>query len=444
MALSLKTSRRSFLAGAATSLALTKFGRAKSIDFDTAIIGAGSAGLSAARALTKQGHSVIVLEAADRIGGRAYTESTTFGLPFDHGCSWITGSADLAFASMAKESGFTLKNHMSASEKFFVEGQKASRSQSSAYDSAWGRLNAALAKAGKAGLDIAASEVVPQNMKYSGVCETWIGPLDWAVDFSDLSVMDNWNSEDAEINYMIKEGYGTLVQQLGQGLAVELNAPVTAIDWSDAGVKLETPLGQIRAKTCLITTTPAVLNSGAIRFTPKLPLWKEEAIDNLPMGMLAKVALQFDGERFGLRRNSWLTYSVPNEMPAEACYFLSFPFDFDLMVGFVGGKFGWDLTAAGQQTAIDFALGELEKIFGHKVRSHFVKGYVTEWGSNPLTLGAYAAAKPGHHDARNLLAMPLNDRLFFAGDTTSVPYSSLCGGAFLTGIRAAEEIRTVL
>ncbi len=160
------------------------------------------------------------------------------------------------------------------------------------------------------------------------------------------------------------------------------------------------------------TTSPGVLNSGAIEFSPNLPDSKQQAIENLPMGLLAKIALEFDGERFGLSSNQFLSYAVPDQMPAEAAYFLNFPFDTNLMIGFVGGKFGWDLTSKGQDQAIDFALGELEKLFGSKVRSHFVRGLVTDWGTNPLTLGAYAAAKPGNHSARTELAKPIADRLF--------------------------------
>ena len=112
---------------------------------------------------------------------------------------------------------------------------------------------------------------------------------------------------------------------MGADLPVRLATPATEIDWGGDGVAVETPAGTIRARACIVTVSTGVLQAGSIRFAPALPGWKQDAIDNLPMGLLAKVALRFDGERFGLGANQWLTYRVPEETPTEACYFLTFP-----------------------------------------------------------------------------------------------------------------------
>jgi monoamine oxidase len=158
------------------------------------------------------------------------------------------------------------------------------------------------------------------------------------------------------------------------------------------------------------------------------------------MGLLAKVALQFNTERFGLAPNQWLTYWVPNSMPAEACYFLTFPFGFDLMIGFIGGRFGWQLSAEGTDAAVEFAVGEVVKIFGSKARDHFVKGHLTSWANNPWTYGAYAAATPGHHNARAELGRPIGNRVFFAGEAVAAPHYQLCGGAYLSGDAVARDV----
>ncbi|MEQ9487602.1 MAG: NAD(P)/FAD-dependent oxidoreductase [Alphaproteobacteria bacterium] len=439
-----RLSRRSVLTGMAALTALPGWAHSAPTNPDVVIVGAGSAGLSAARALIAKGVTVTVLEAAGRIGGRAYTESDTFGVPFDHGCSWLMGPGDLDYVRMAKEWDYTLHNHRSPGEALFVGNRRATSAESRKINAAYPAIENAAYAAGAKGLDVPAASVIPEDLDYAGIAQTWTGPMDWGVDYADLSTMDIYSYGEIGANYLIKEGYGTLVAQMGKDIPVQLNTPVTEIDWSGDGVSVRTNAGTIRAKACIVTVSPGVLNAGKIKFTPTLPAWKLQAAENVPMGLLAKITLQFDGERFGLSPNDFLTYAVPNEMPAEACYFLTYPFSFDYMVGFVGGSFGWDISAKGTDVAVDFALGELKKVLGNDVQKHFVKGHLTDWAENPLTLGAYASAKPGHFDARADLGKPVGDRIFFAGDSVAVPYVSLCGGAYISGQSTAETVaRTI-
>ncbi len=436
--------RRAVISGLAATTTLPIWACSPPKNPDVVVIGAGSAGLAAARSLIAQGKTVVVVEGAGRIGGRAYTESSTLGVPLDQGCSWVEGPKDLAYVKMANDWNYTLHNHKHAGEVFYVGDRRATRSERSLNDSAWMQIEAIIEKTGRAGKDVPAASVIPKDLKYSGVAQTWIGPMDWGVDLVDLSTMDHFNYGDIGSNYLIKEGYGTLVAQMGAGLPVQLNTPATRIDWSGSGVAVETPAGTIRAKACIVTVSTGVLSAGSIRFTPELPQWKQRAIGNLPMGLLAKVTLQFDGERFGFSPNKWLSYNVPNEMPAEACYFLTFPHDFNHMIGFVGGSFGWELSAAGTDEAVDFALGELTKMVGSRVRKHFVKGHLTKWGENPWTLGTYAAALPGSHKNRNDLAKPIAERIFFAGEAVAMPYVALCGGAYMSGEAVAKDVAATI
>jgi monoamine oxidase len=437
-------SRRSFLSGLLATAALPAWAQSIPSNPDVVVIGAGSAGLSAARALIAEGKSVVVVEGAGRIGGRAYTESDTFGIPYDHGCSWVMGATDLPYTTMAKAWNFNLLNHESAGRALFVGDRRATAAERQKSHRAWSQIENALSRAGQNGLDVPASSVIPADLDFAGIPQTWLGPMDWAVDFEDLSTMDLWEYGDIGSEYMIKEGYGTLVARMGSGLPVKLNTPATRIDWSGNGVSVETPAGTIRAKACIVTVSTGVLGAGSIEFSPALPGWKRQAIDKLPMGLLAKVTLQFDGEQFGLLPNDWLTYWVPKEMPAEACFFLTWPFGFNIMVGFIGGVFGWRLSAAGSDAAVDFALGEVVKMVGGKARDHFIKGHLTGWAENPWTEGAYAAAAPGHFGARADLAKPLGDRLFFAGEAVAVPYMQLCSGAYTSGETVARDVARIV
>lgn len=435
-----RLSRRSFLGGLLATSSLPLWAQSVPTNPDVVIIGAGSAGLSAARTLISAGVSVVVVEADHRVGGRAFTESRTFGVPIDHGCSWVTGGSYLPYVDMAEEWGFDLLGHRGVGESVYVDGKPATSAELRKYDQAWGRISRAINGAAQDGHDVAASSVIPADLDFAGLPQTWIGPMDWGVDFSDLSTMDYYQFGNTVYNYMIKQGYGALVTQMGSGVPVRLGVAATGINWGKDGVAVETSNGTIKARVCIVTVSSGVLNAGSIKFTPELPEWKQEAISHLPMGLLAKIFLQFDGERFGLRANRWLSYWVPNDMPAEACYFLTWPFQFDLMVGFFGGQFGWDLSAEGEPAAIDFALNELVKILGSDVRKHFVKGFLTRWDSHPFVRGAYSAARPGHYDARIHLARSIHQRLYFAGEATSPNYPALCGGAYITGETAAREV----
>lgn len=440
-------SRRTVLTGAMAVASLPTWAQAIPTNPDVVIIGAGSAGIAAARTLLIQGKSVIVVEGAARIGGRAYTESDTFGVPFDHGCFNVMGPSNFAYLEEAKSAGFEVHNMKNAGEAVFVNDQRATGRERAEYYSAWGEINRALSKAGAANLDISAAEAMPDNinsMKFSGLCQTWIGAMDFAVDFDDLAVQDWWNFAETPTQNIVKQGYGTLVARMGKNLPIKLNTPATRVDWSGEGVSVETPNGTIQAKACIVTTSLGVLRAGSIKFTPELPVWKKEAIGNMRMGLLAKITLQFDGERFGFANNHWLSYLVTNEMPAEACYFLTWPFGFDIMVGFVGGQFGWELSSAGPDAAINFALGEVVKMVGSDARKHFVKGHLTGWADNPWTYGAYAAAIPGYYNARAELARSVADRVFFAGEAVSKGYIQLCSGAYMSGESVANDVASII
>ncbi|MEM9141269.1 MAG: NAD(P)/FAD-dependent oxidoreductase [Pseudomonadota bacterium] len=410
-------------------------------DPDVVIVGAGAAGIGAAHRLIAEGKSVAVVEAADRIGGRAKTDTETFGFPYDQGCAWMQGPDDLPWLKIAQDNGFSLRDASNLSGQFRIDGATAPSAERQKYYRTWEKFYAALDDAD----DVSAASVVPQDAPYAGVVQSWMGPMDHGVDLTDLSTGDyNSYTEDYAVNYLVKEGLGTLVAMHGAGLPVALNTAVTAIDWTGGGVKVETTGGTIRAKAVIITVSVGVLASGAIRFTPDLPVAKQEAVADVPMGLLVRIPLHFGGERFGLSKNSFLTYAVPNEMPADACYFLNFPHGQDITIGFVGGSLGWDLSRAGEDAAIDFALGEFAAQMGSDAKQHFTKGHMSDWALNPLTQGAYSAAKPGRHAARNTLAEPVADRLFFAGEAVAAPYIALCGGAHLSGEKVAADVIEVL
>jgi monoamine oxidase len=436
--------RRTVLAGLTALGAAPVLAQTLPTNPDVVIIGAGAAGLAAGKELAKRGISYVIVEADSRVGGRAYTESASFGAPVDHGCSWISGSIHNPFTQIGKAGGFTLVNHTDAGYHLFdLDGAPASDEDWAAYDRAWTSIDRALSRAGRAGKDVAAASVIP-DLPYGATVQSWSGAMDYGVDYENLSTADYWDSADDQPSYIVHEGLGAVVATLATDQPVVLNTPVTAIDWSGPGVAVETASGTIRARACLVTVSTGVLAANKIRFTPALPVAKQEAIDDIPMGLLMKVPLLFDGARLGLGENNWVTYRIPEDNAGEACYFVAWPTGHDYLFGNIGGAFGWELSAQGDAAVVDYALEQLIRLVGSDARKHFVKGLRTDWAENPLTLGAYGAPRPGRNGARKVLAEPLGERVFFAGEAMGGATSALVNGAYQSGKKTAKAIAAAL
>ena len=435
--------RRSVVMGLAATGVMPKMVSGQSSEVDVVIVGAGIAGLRAAQILQDAGRSVQVLEAANRIGGRAFTDNTTLGQPLDLGCSWINANSN-PFLNISKDLGIETLRQSSAGEALFVGDRRANSTERAAYNKTWGAIERGFEAAGTAERDIPASGIVPEGLDFGATVQTWIGPMDHAVDFENLSVLDYWEAAESDPSYIARDGLGTVVSQWGAAVPVSLNTRVTAVDWSDNGVTVASSDGALRARACIFTVSTGVLNSGSIRFSPSLPDAAQGAIADLPMGLLTKVGLQFDGARFAFAPNQWLTHHVAGDVPGEACFFLTWPFGYDYSVGFLGGSFGWEMAKQGDAAIVDFALNKFVEMAGSDSRKHFVRGTVSDWADNPNTLGAYASARPGHYAAREALAKPIDDKLFFAGEAVAGPYAALCSGAYYSGEAQAKAVLKVL
>jgi monoamine oxidase len=440
-------SRRDFVSGVAgISLLplLPRFargqGNALPSNPDVAIVGAGSAGLSAARALAAAGKSVVVIEAMNRIGGRAFTDSEAFGVPFDWGCAWIHSADRNPYLPLAREWGFHLAEHDDSVDRVYYGSRRftdkeVTRVKQIRLDIISGNARAARERDG------AVSSIRPIRTPEEQVTATFMGPMDMAVDLDELAIRDYNDQAELEPNYLVREGFGSVVKRLGEGVPVSLDTPVKRIRHGGSGVVLETDKGDVSARACIITVSTGVLRSGMIGFDPVLPDWKQAAIADIPMAMLAKIPLLIDGERFGLKPFEDILCEQPSN---QDIYFLAFPFDFNLMIGFVGGGFGWEMSAAGRDIAVDFATGALKRVFGNDAGKHVLRGDMSRWANNPWVRGAYSAARPGRTAARRELARPVANRLFFAGEALAGEFAQTCGGAALSGQATAREVLKVL
>ncbi len=417
-------------------------------EIDVAIVGAGVAGLAAAAWLARRGARLVLLEALPRAGGRAFTDHPTAlgGAPFDHGASWLHNAERNPLARLGRWRGETLIDTARTRRRIaIIDGRQASEAELAARDAADEALEAALtARAFAPGPDpsfAAALDALPPNPWHANI-EAIEATLIAAADPARLSLAD-WRANRLEgTNLLPPDGLGAYVLRL---LApppemLALATPVSRLDWGGRAVVLATPRGTIRAKAAIVTVSTGVLAAGGISFAPALPDMTAAAIAALPMGLLSKVALRAAGEdRLDLPPSSF----VERRLAARGEPFMAFnawPRGRDHVIGFIGGETAWALACEGALAAEDFARAELTRLFGARAARAFAPGaVVTDWGSDPRFLGAYAYPLPGAAAARLTLATPLAEgRLTFAGEACHPTLAGTVAGALITARTAAR------
>lgn len=403
-------------------------------DVDVVVVGAGAAGLGAAKALRAAGRSVQVLEAMDRIGGRAWTRDIDFGLPFDIGCAWLHAGDRNPFMADAERLGWTTWYHDMGLDHLYFGNRPASDAEWAAVEAADERVSELLEQGAP---DDRLSSLIGQG-RAGRAHATYAGPMDFGKDADEISVEDYYSMADLYPDYFTREEFGALIARWGAEVPVTLNAPVTQIDWSGAGVAVESARGTVRARAVIVTVSTGVLAFEDIRFRPALPVGHHEAAFDLPMGLLTKIPVEITGgDRLGLAAFDDLLIERPAR---HDVYFLCFPFNTPLMVGFVGGDFAWEMEAAGQDAAVDFVTDRLVDIFGSDLRNRMGRSLMTNWAGERRVRGAYASARPGRAAARRALAEPVGDRIWFAGEALAGELIQTAGGARLSGEAVAREV----
>ena len=395
-------------------------------DTDVAIVGAGAAGLAAAKTLGEAGVPFVLLEASHRIGVRACTEEIAPGQPFDLGCHWMHSASRNPFVAIADAHGFDY-DKLWSNRSLFIDGAWASAAEEAERDAFLAEAAKRIARAADAGPDRAAAEVTDRESRWTALHDYFF-TLWTSFDVDQVSIVDLETYIDTDQNWPLKQGYGALIARHAAGVPVSLNTAVTAIDWSGNSLRLATPKGEIRAKKAIVTVSTGILAGGHIRFDPALPDWKQEAIAALPLGDHNRICLIYDRNVFGADAPEGAAVLDDGTEPMS---FSIRPFGYDYVVGLTGGRFAGWLERAGTTASVDLAKENLRKAFGADIVKHVIGHNVTAWRGDPWVRGAYSAALPGQTPQRVRLAEPLDGRLFFAGEATSIESYSTAHGAHL-------------
>ncbi len=405
--------------------------------FDVAIVGAGAAGVAAARRLSKSGLTAVVLEASARVGGRAWTHQIA-GMPLDLGCGWLHSAERNSWARVAEKEGFAIDRGTARwgqqyQDRGFPAADRAAASR--AYAAWLARLETAPPPS-----DCAADALEPGS-EWNSYIEAISGYLNGDA-LERVSVADSLAYDEAatDSNWRAPAGYGALIAaSFPVRVDLRLAAPVEAIALAGRSVALTTPLGEVRASAAIVTISTTALAGGAIKLPTDLAPWRRAA-EQLPLGRNEKLFFEIAGPD-GFAPES---HAHGNPRDARAGSYYIRPFGRPVIECFLGGAGAQVVAEEGLVAGFAHATEELAALFGANVRQSLKPLVGSNWTRTQWIGGGYSHALPGRRAARADLARPFDGKIFFAGEVTH-PYDfSTAHGAHDSGVRAAEEVIAAL
>ena len=401
---------------------------------DIVVIGAGAAGIAAARRIQAANRKVIVIEAASQIGGRCLTDTATFEVPFDRGARWLHNPDTNPMIKLARAAGLDI-SAAPFGQKIRIGRRNARAGETEDFLAALVRANRAIDDASRGKADQACAAVLPKDLgDWAGTAEFVLGANATGKDLRDISVVDKARSGDRNAAIACRQGLGTLITKLGEQLPLALSTPASRIAWSGRDVTVETPAGKIAARAAIITVSSNVLAAGNIKFTPDIPKRQLDAAEKLGLGSYDHIALQLPGNPLGLSRDDVI---IEQSNSTRTALLFANIGGSSLCSIDVAGSFGRDLAAQGEPAMVAFAVEWLGKLFGSEMAAAVKKSSATRWNAAPLVLGAMSVAAPGAQPSRKILTEPIGC-MFLAGEATHETLWGTVDGAWESGERAAD------
>jgi monoamine oxidase len=403
---------------------------------DIVVIGAGAAGIAAARRIMAANRKVIVVEAAGQIGGRCLTDTATFDVPFDRGARWMHNPDTNPMIKLARAAGLGIST-APPGQKIRIGRRYARAGETEEFLAALVRANRAIDEASRGKADVSCAAVMPKDLgDWAGTTEFVLGANATGKDLKDVSVIDKARAQERNVAIACRQGLGTLIGKLGEEVPLSLSTPASRIGWSNRDVSVETPSGKIAARAAIITVSSNVLAAGNIKFTPDLPKRQLDAAAKLSLGSYDRIALALQGNPLGLARDDVI---IEQSNSTRTALLFGNMAGSSLCVLDVAGSFGQDLSSQGEPAMVAFAVEWLTKLFGSDVAAAVKKSSATRWNAAPFALGAMSVAAPGAQPSRKILTEPIGC-MFLAGEATHETLWGTVGGAWESGERTAETV----
>ncbi|MBE7197433.1 MAG: FAD-dependent oxidoreductase [Parafilimonas terrae] len=400
------------------------------------VIGAGAAGIGAARTLVTQGVSVAVLEARDRVGGRALTVSLR-GHALDLGAHWLHAGPINPLVALGRARGERLRR--APQESHVWVGRRPGRADEvRANARAFARADRTMTGgAALPGEDRPAASALPPGLGPWGSRVAQVHGLVSGRPLEEVSLHDFPSMEYSD-NFFLADGYGNYVARLADGLPVALGKAVTRVDWSGGRVRVETAEGAIYRARALIVTVPMMVLRAGPAFTPPLPNAVRAAIDGFSTGIYEHAVLHWPSSPFRGRDRLAAIHGRRRSPPGLLTRIDGTPFHYYELD--LHEAAALDAAGSGADGVRRHVRAVLADLFGHhRVRDLSIPA-VSAWRHDPWSRGSWAVVPPGHAPARQALHAPIGDTVWLAGEALSREQWGTVGGAYAEGMRAAEDI----
>jgi monoamine oxidase len=413
--------------------------RAATQSAEVIVIGAGAAGLAAARELTAAGCSVLILEARERFGGRCWTRRMPgLEIPVELGAEFIHGEAKVTHA-LLEEAGLTAID--SVREQRFLEHGRLRRINAFAEAQRAAKQATGLERDVSVAAFLARLRVPAKTKDFARMMVEGFDAAD-PRRASMRSIAEEWGGGELGASQPRPQGgYGALLEWLANavvasGAQLRLGAVVTRLQWRAGAVNLGgTFLGErftARAKRVIVTLPLGLLQKGPLVFPQK-----RAALGKLASGPVVRVAMRFHRPFWEKRANGVAFFHNP-EAPFPT-FWTPLPLRAPLLTAWAGGPKAARLTGSPVRKLVDAALGSVEAMFGKGARALLSAAYAQDWMHDPFARGGYSYVLVGGMGAREELAAPLADTVFFAGEATESEEPGTVAGAIRSGQRAARE-----
>lgn len=399
------------------------------------IVGAGAAGIGAALECQARGISYRVLEAADRVGGRAYTAHGGLPNAWDWGCHWLHCADENPLVGWADRLGAKYESQ-EAAKPFLVwtDGAFGDAKAIAECDDAMTRAFDAVVAAKR---DVPIPDVLPDAGRWSPSVRLILA-LMAGDDAGHVSASGYADYRETDHNWPVLSGYGALIGAMAQGLNIRTGVTVTGIAQQRDGAMVTTDQGDLGAKGVIVTAATNVLTSGRIRFGPGPANDLLESISQVPCGAYEKIAFAMDSLPQDLAETHFM--SVQQGGQALATNFQIAHGDAPMMLCHIAGEQARALTEAGDAAMTDYARNALVAVFGAQISRRIIGTATTNWTQDPRILGSYSHARPGAAQLRRDMIEADTGSVAFAGEAFSLHWQATAHGAYASGREVAARL----